>query len=291
MDILHRLRRYDGVYRLVHARVEPTFTAEGKIMRWYGLLTDVEDRKKAEEDLRASLERLAHVTRVMSMGELTATIAHEVNRPLAAVVTNGQACLRWLNRETPNMVEVRAAVERMIEDGNRGSEVITRIRAFVKKEPPTRHRLDVNEVIREVAAMVPIQFDGAILRLELASNLVHVFADRIQLQQVLFNLIGNAVDATKPVTDRSRELCIRTVAHKPDAVSVAVQDNGIGMNPAKLDQLFKTFYTTKPDGLGMGLSISRSIIESHGGHLWAEFNDGPGMTFRFTLPVENGGAA
>ena len=261
-----RQRRVDGVYRWFQSRALPMRDTEDRIVRWYKLSTDVDDRKKAEEALRTSQAELAHVTRVMSMGELTASIAHEVNKPLAAVVTlNGHACLRWLNRETPDLTEeVRAAVERMIHSGIRGSEVIARIRAFVKKEPPVRDGLDVNNVIHEIATMAQMQIDGSTLRFDLAQILPRVLADRIQLQQVLLNLIGNGLDAMKAVTDRPRVLCIRTSAHEADGVSVAVEDAGTGIDPAQFDRLFETFYTTKPDGLGLGLSISRSIIESHG---------------------------
>ena len=289
-DIRYRVRRADGVYRWLHTRGEPLRDANGRIVRWYKLTTDVDDQKKAEEALQTSQAELAHVTRVTSMGELTASIAHELNQPLAAVVTHGQACLRWLNRPAPDLAEARGAVERMIQDGIRGGEVIARIRALMKKEPPARVLLDLDEAVRETLAIAPLQTAGTVLRLELAGDLPRVLADRIQLQQVLLNLIGNAADAMRFVGDRTRELVIRTAVLEPRTVSLAVEDTGIGVEPDQWDRLFEPFHTTKPDGLGMGLTISRSIIESHGGRLWAERNAGPGMTFRFSLPVAEGGA-
>jgi PAS domain S-box-containing protein len=286
-----RVRRPDGRYRWYFSRANPLRNAEGRIVQWYFLATDIDDQKRAEEALRKSQADLAHVTRVASMGQLTGSIAHEVNRPFAAVVTNGQACLRWLDREIPDLTEVRLAVKRIIDDGIRGSEVIERIRRQVKKEEPARCLLDVNEVVREISAMREIYVECPIPLMDLASSLPMVLADRVQLQQVLLNLIGNAADAMRPVTDRPRKLGIRTVLREPEVLVVAVQDTGVGVDPVDMDQLFETFYTTKPNGLGMGLSISRSIVESHGGQLWAEPNAGPGMTFYFTLPIQRGGGA
>ncbi|MDB6095517.1 MAG: multi-sensor signal transduction histidine kinase [Verrucomicrobia bacterium] len=290
-SVEHRLRRADGEYRWFHIRGLPLRDSQGRIIRWYKLAVDIDDRRKAEEALRSSQVELAHVSRVVAMGELTASIAHEINRPLAAVVTNGQACLRWLNRAAPDLAEVRTGIERMIHDGIRGNEVIARIRSFLKKEPPERHLIDLNKVIRETAGMVPVPDDGTSLRLELASGLPPVLGDRVQVQQVLLNLIGNAIDAMKSITDAPREVSVRTKASSPAAVVVAIIDNGIGVDPARLDRMFEPFYTTKPDGLGMGLAISRSIVESHGGHLRAEPNTDRGMVFSFTLPVDHGGAA
>ena len=289
-EIENRSLGGDGVYHWFHNRGLPLRDTQGRIVRWYKLSTDIDDRKKAEEVLRTSQAELAHVARVISMSELTASIAHEVNDPLAAVVTNGHACLRWLNRDIPDLTEVRSAVELMVQEAIRGSEVIARIRALMKKEPPVRQRLDVNEVVREIISLVPMQVPRPILRIETANNLPNAIADRVQLQQVLLNLIGNAVEAMKTVTDRPRELRIRT-ASEPDSILIEVRDNGVGVDAAHLKRLFEPFYTTKTNGLGMGLAITRSIVESHGGRLWAESNVGPGMTFRFTLPSANGGGA
>ena len=221
------------------------------------------------------------------MGELAASIAHEVNQPLAAVVANADVCLRWLDRESPDLDEAREAVRRIIRDGNRGSDVISRIRALVKKEPPSSLRLNVNDVIQEIITLSKTNLRGVTLRMELMDELPLVSADRTHLQQVLLNLITNAIDAMKSVTERPRALCIQTQVSAQRTVIVTIQDSGVGVDPQHVQQLFEPFYTTKPKGLGMGLAISRSIVEAHGGRLWAEPGPGPGATFRFTLPVED----
>ena len=251
---------------------------------------DITERKRADEALRKAQANLAHVTRLTTVGELTASIAHEVNQPLAAVVMNANTCLRWLDRNPPDLDEARAATRRIVRDGNRGSDIIARIRGMLKKEPPTRVRLNVNDVIQEVIALARMDLHGVALQTDLADSLAEVTADRVQLQQVLLNLTVNAIDAMKPVTDRPRALLIRTRNHDERTVLVAVQDSGVGLDAKQMEQIFETFYTTKPEGLGMGLSICRSIIEGHGGRLWAEPNQGPGATFQFTLPIANGGA-
>lgn len=245
------------------------------------------ERGRTEAALQRTRDELAHVTRITTLGELAASIAHEVNQPLTAVVTNANACLRWLDRAAPNLDEARQAVQRIVRDGNRGSELIGRIRALLKKEPPQKTPVNVNELVREIARLAQIESQGVALRLELADELPRVFADRVQLQQVLLNLMMNALDAMKTISDRPRVLRIETEAQH-DGMLVAVQDSGIGFPPENMEQLFETFFTTKPGGIGMGLSISRSIVESHGGRLWAESNHGPGATFRFTLPAKKG---
>jgi signal transduction histidine kinase len=220
------------------------------------------------------------------LGELTASIAHEVNQPLAAIVTNGGSCLRWLARDVPDLDEVRAAVERMINDGNRAAEVIRRVRALVKKTDAPKVPLPINGVIEEVMPLLQPEMlsHQASLRLELASELPLVLADRIQLQQVIINLVMNGMEAMAPVIDRPRELKILSQC-EADQVFVAVQDSGIGIDPEHVDRLFNSFFTTKPSGMGMGLSICRSIIEAHGGKLRASSNVGGGATFQFTLPA------
>jgi C4-dicarboxylate-specific signal transduction histidine kinase len=259
----------------------------GNIVKWYGTNTDIEDRKRAEDALHQAQAALAHVTRVATLGELTASIAHEVNQPLAGVVTNGQACLRWLARAVPDLEEARAAVERIIRDGQRASEVIQRIRALARKTDPHKVRLDLNDVIHEVVRLVHREVLGhrVSLRTDLAPTLPPVLGDRVQLQQVLINLVINGIEAMASVTDRPRELWIRSYQLAADRVCAAVQDTGIGIDPADADRLFHAFFTTKPGGLGMGLSISRSIIEAHGGRLWASRNVGPGAAVQFTLPL------
>lgn len=245
------------------------------------------ERKRAEEALHKTQAELAHVTRVLTLGALTASIAHEVNQPLAAVVTNGNACLRWLARETPDLEEARAAVERIIRDGNRAGDVIRRVRTLAKKTDLQKAWLDINDVIHEVVALVQseVRQYRVALRTELSAALPPVLGDRVQVQQVLLNLLLNGIEAMQPVTDWPRKLLIMSQRHASDAVLVAVQDSGIGLDPQRIDQLFDAFVTTKPNGLGMGLSISRAISEAHGGRLWASPNTGPGATFQFTLPM------
>jgi len=227
------------------------------------------------------------------MGELTASIAHEVNQPLAAVVTNGNAGLRWLIADPPNLDEVREALSRIVRDGNRASDVIARIRAVLKKSEPVARPLDLNEIVREIVALTQSEAErrGASLRTDLAVNLLAVTGDRVQMQQLLLNLVINALDAMNAITDRPRVVRIRTSTPDSKSILVAVEDAGVGLDPERAARLFDAFYTTKPEGLGMGLSISRSIVEAHGGRLWAAPNEGPGATFQFTLPIEEGAAS
>jgi len=245
------------------------------------------ERSRAEHALREAQAELAHVTRVMTMGELAASIAHEINQPLAAVVTNANACLRWLTGPIPNLDEGRAAVARIARDGNRASDVIGRIRALVKKSATEQAHLDINEVIQEVLGLIQteIRKNEVVLRRKLAPDLPRILGDRVQLQQVILNLMMNGIEAMSAVTDRSRDLLIRSCRYESDKVLIAVQDSGTGLETESLDHLFTAFFTTKPKGMGMGLAISRSIIEAHGGKLWASPNDGPGATFQFTLHV------
>ena len=244
-----------------------------------------EERSRAERALREAQAELAHVTRVLAMGELTASIAHEVNQPLAAIVANANAGFRWLANPTPNLEEARNAISRIVRDGNRASDVIRRIRALVKKGDTEKTLLDVNEVIQEVVSLThsEIQKSGVVLKMNLAGGLPRIYGDRIQLQQVILNLVMNGIEAMNSVVDRPRDLLIRSSPHESDQLLVAVRDSGIGIDRENLDQIFNTFYTTKSQGMGMGLAISRSIVENHGGRLWAVPNDGPGATFQFTL--------
>jgi C4-dicarboxylate-specific signal transduction histidine kinase len=280
-----RLRRADGEYRWLLIRAVPLRDETGKIVKWYGASADIEDRKRAEETLRKSQAELAHVTRVMTMGELAASIAHEVNQPLSAIVNNGSACLRWLDGAAPNLDEAREAARRIIRDGNRAGEVIARIRAFLRKTDTEKARLDINQTIQEVVILTRNEAvrKGVLLRMDLAVDLAPVLGDRVQLQQVILNLVMNGVEAMASAPDLPRELLIRSRQYESDKVLVAVQDSGVGLDGQSLDNIFNAFYTTKPQGLGMGLAISRSIVEDHGGRLWVETNDGPGATFQFTL--------
>jgi ligand-binding sensor domain-containing protein/signal transduction histidine kinase len=235
--------------------------------------------------IRRMREELARVARLTTMGELTVSIAHEVNQPLAAIVTNGQACLRWLNRDVPNLEEIRAGIAHMVRDGLRGSEVVARIRAMVRKEPSIHQPLDLSAVVAEIIEMVPMADDSTSLHLDLAADLPRVMGDRVQLQQVLSNLMKNGVEAMSAVTTRERRLQVRTSAAVAGLVLVEVVDTGTGVAPEMIPELFEAFYTTKANGVGMGLSICRSIIESHSGRIWAEANPTGGMAFRFTLPT------
>jgi signal transduction histidine kinase len=221
------------------------------------------------------------------MGELTASIAHEVNQPLAAVITNGNASLRWLAAPTPNLDEAREAVQRIIRDGHRAADVIQQVRALLRKTGPQKSWLDINDVIQEVLTLAHSEVGRprVSLRTELAAGLPPVLGDRIQLQQVILNLVMNGMEAMSSVADRPRELLIRSGTHGPQGIFVAVRDSGIGLDAQTLERIFDAFFTTKPEGMGMGLSISRTIIEAHGGRLWATPHDGPGATFQLTLPM------
>jgi C4-dicarboxylate-specific signal transduction histidine kinase len=286
----YRLRMPAGDIKHVAVVARGGRDKSGQI-EFVGAIMDVTERKLAEESLRKAQANLAHITRLTTVGELTASIAHEVNQPLAAVVTNANACLRWLEHKPPNYDEVHDAIRRIIRDGNRGGEVIARIRGLLKKEQAPKALLNINDVVQETIALARINLQGTALRTEMARELPQVKADRVQLQQVLLNLTMNAMDAMRAVTDRPHLLHIRTEHHDEHSILVAVQDSGVGLNPEQMENLFEAFNTTKPEGLGMGLSICRSIVESHGGRLWAESDAGIGTTFQFTLPIGSGGAA
>jgi signal transduction histidine kinase len=220
------------------------------------------------------------------MGEMTASIAHEINQPLSGIVSNGSACLRWLAGDSPNLEEARDAARRIVRDGKRAGEVIAHVRALAKKTDTTIGRLDMNEMIREVVSLAldEVQRNGAAVRVDLADDLSPVLGDRVQLQQVVLNLIMNGIEAMSSIRGRPRELSISTRNVEADQVRVTIQDSGLGLKPEDMDRIFASFYTTKPAGLGLGLSISRSIVQNHGGRLWATANDGPGTTFHFTVP-------
>src|SRR3984893_15471573 len=245
------------------------------------------ERKHAEEALRKAQAELAHVTRVTTLGELTASIAHEVNQPLAAVVNAAVACLRWLDRGSPDLDEARRAAEWIIKEGNRASEVIRRVRALANKTDIEKVPLDVNDVVREIIALVQHElFSHRVsLRMELAPTLPMILADRVQLQQVIINVVMNGIESMQSVTDRPRELVIRSQQDETRRALVTVTDSGVGISAENADRLFNAFFTTKSSGMGMGLSICRSIVEAHGGRLWATANVPHGATFQFTLPV------
>jgi PAS domain S-box-containing protein len=255
---------------------------------------DITERKRAEAEARENDRRyrdmqmaLAHANRVATMGQLTASIAHEVNQPLAAVVANAEACLRWLDRGTPDLDGVRRSVESVIDDGNRASEVIRRIRALANKTDIEKAPLDINDVIREVIALVHRELTSlqVSLRMELAPALPMILGDRVQLQQVIINLVMNGIEAMRSITDRPRELVILSRQDETQQVLVSVTDCGVGISAENAGRLFNPFFTTKSGGMGMGLSICRSIMEAHAGGLWAAANVPHGATFQFTLPM------
>jgi PAS domain S-box-containing protein len=255
---------------------------------------DMTDRKQAEEKLRASEQRLldaqmalAHVNRVTATGQLAASIAHEVNQPLAAVVANAEACLRWLDRGTPDLDAARRSVEWVIDDSNRANEVIRRVRSLANKTGIEKVPLDVNDLVSEVIPLVRRELVShrVTLRKEFALDLPMILGDRVQLQQVIINLVMNGIEAMQAITDRPRELVIRSRQEETQQVLVGVTDCGIGISAENADRLFNAFFTTKSSGMGMGLSICRSIIETHGGRLWAMTNATNGATFQFTLPA------
>jgi PAS domain S-box-containing protein len=284
-DFEHRLLMPDGSVKHLHV-VAHTVSSEAGNPQFVGAIMDVTAAKLAEEQLRQAQMELAHVTRVTALGELSASVAHEVGQPLAAIVTSGDACLRWLDRKTPQLDEVRACVQLMKSEGTRASEIVLRIRSLTKRTTPQKTRLELNDVVNDVVSLVQREVSNhqVLLRLNLAPELPALLGDRVQLQQVIINLVINGIQAMAGIRDRPRELLIESRRAENGNVIVAVQDSGTGIDSANADRLFDTFFTTKPNGMGMGLSISRSIIEAHGGRMWASSNAGHGAIFQFSLP-------
>src|SRR5882762_3336236 len=246
-----------------------------------------ESRNRTEEALRLAESDLARVSRVTTMGELTASLAHEVNQPIAAAVTDANTCLRWLNRDHPDMEEAREAASRVVKDAARAAEIISQIRLLFKKGAPQRELVDINEIIQEMVALIrgEITRHSISVRTELAENIPPIMGDRVQLQQVLMNLVINGIDAMKDV-DGTRQLAIRSQRAENEHVTVSVSDTGVGLPRQQADRIFDAFFTTKLHGTGMGLRISRSIAESHGGRLWASDNAPRGASFHLTLPIK-----
>ena len=288
-DVGYRIVHPGGEIREIQSIGHPVFGPSGDVVEFVGTVMDVTERRRAEEERQA----LAHANRITTMGQLTASIAHEVNQPIAAVVTNAQAALRWLNMQPPDPVEVRQALDRIVSNGRRAGDVIGRIRALVTKAPPRKDKLDINDTIREVIALTRSELHrtGTLLQIQLADGLPLVPGDRIELQQVMLNLILNAVEAMSGSDEGSRELLISTEDDGANGVRIAVRDWGPGLKPEGLDRLFDAFYSTKPGGMGMGLSICRSIIEAHGGRVWATNNVPRGAVLQFTLPPEGATAS
>jgi PAS domain S-box-containing protein len=280
-----RLRMPDGSVKYLHTNARANRRPDG-YLEFVGAMQDVTLRRLAEEALGKARSELAHATRIMSLGVLTASIAHEVNQPLSGIITNASTCVRMLDGDPPNVDGARETAKRTIRDGRRAADVITRLRALFSKKDAAYDLVDLNEATREVIALSrsELERNGVITRTELTNELPLVRGDRVQLQQVIVNLLRNGSDAMSTVDGRPRELLFRTEVEEADRVRLSIQDSGVGFEPQSLDRLFQTFYTTKEEGMGIGLSVSRSIIENHQGRLWASPNDGPGVTFSFSIP-------
>jgi PAS domain S-box-containing protein len=283
-----RVRRADGQHCWFFVRIVPLRDDAGDVAKWYGSGIEIEDLKRAEEErerLRQLQSELAHVQRVTTIGELAASIAHEVNQPIAAAVTDANTCMRWLARDYPDLEEARLAAMRVVKDATRASEIISRIRLLFNKGTSERELINVNEIIGEMTVLLrseAIRYNISV-RTELAADLPQVMGDRVQLQQVVMNLMRNGIDAINEA-NMPGDLTIKSQMNAVDQLVISISDTGIGLPPEQADKVFDAFFTTKPQGTGMGLSISRSIIESHGGRLWATANPDRGTTFQFTLP-------
>jgi PAS domain S-box-containing protein len=286
VEIEARILTAKSDYRWLLVRNVPLRDALGKIIKWYGTGIDIEDRKSAEEALRKALVDLAHANRVTTMGELSASLAHEINQPISGAITNASICLRRLDREEPDLEGARAAATRIIRDANRAAEIIDRIKLFFRKGVVTKEPVDINELIREMEILLRNEaIEHAIsVQTKLAADLPLIVADRVQLQQVLMNLMINGIDAMKDV-DGPRQLTLGTHSESNEQLQVSVEDTGIGLPLDQKAQIFNAFFTTKEHGTGMGLRISQTIIEAHGGRLWAADNHPRGASFHFTLAI------
>ncbi len=286
-----RIVRPDGVIKHIYRRGHPVFGERGKLTEYVGTVADITERRHSEEPLDSMQAEVARASRAMTLRQLTASIAHEVNQPLAAVVANANAALRWLAGNSPRIGKARQALSRIVRDGNRASEIIVRIRALLRRTAAEREPLSLNSVVQEVIGLLRTELrrSSIVVCADLAANLPAICGDRVQMQQVLLNLIMNAIESMSAVMARSRFLEIATVADAT-GVEVSVGDRGTGVDERVLDRIFEPFYTTKPQGMGIGLAICRSIVEAHGGRLWAVRNAPVGATFRFRLPVNGAGA-
>jgi PAS domain S-box-containing protein len=291
-DYEHRLLMPDGSITYVHVMAHTVRDASGRI-EFVGAVMDVTAAKRAEEELHKAQTELAHVTRMTTFGEVTASIAHEVNQPLTGIATYGDASLRWLDHDPPRLQEARSAIKQMIDSARHASDVIGRIRVLSRKGVLERVPFDINKVIDDVIAMIrpEINIHHVSLRLDLGPSLPPAHGDRVQLQQVVMNLLMNGIQAMDPVTSRRRELRIRSRERRPDQILVSIRDSGVGIELENADRLFNAFFTTKPDGMGLGLWICKSIIEQHGGRIWATRNSGAGSTVEFTLDARRKSAS
>jgi PAS domain S-box-containing protein len=285
-ELDYRICRPDGTIKYLHVVGHPVLSTAGDVIEFVGTSIDMTERRQAEESRQDAQNKLAHANRVTTMGQLTASIAHEIKQPMTAARTSAGAALRWLDRTPPDLAEVREALAGIVGDADRAGEIVERIHALVKKVPPRKDRLDMNEAILEVITLTrsEIMRNGVSLQTDLASGLPSVHGDRIQLQQVVLNLILNAVEAMGAQRDGTRELMIATGEDGATGVIVTVRDSGPGLGPEGLERLFDAFYSTKPGGMGMGLAICRSIIDIHGGKIIAAANVPSGAVFCFTLP-------
>jgi PAS domain S-box-containing protein len=283
----------DGRRVEISLTVSPLFNKYRKVIGASKIARDITTSREAEAELQRVRTELARVARVTTLGELTAAIAHEVNQPLTGVISSGNACLRWLAANPPNLEAARRSVERMIDDGNRAADVIRRIRDMVRKSPPRKDAFNINDTIMEVLALIRTELSRNDIspRAELANDLPVVWGDRIQLQQVILNLVMNAIEAMSEVSPTQRKLLIASVKDGSNGVLVRIQDSGVGLDGESLDHLFEAFFTTKARGMGMGLAVSQTILQAHGGRLWATPNASHGATFQFALPANNERAA
>jgi PAS domain S-box-containing protein len=286
-DITFRIVLPGGVMKWIHTVGHPVLTATGELVQFLGCSTDITDHKRAEQErdkLRVLEDELAHINRVSMMGEMAASLAHEIKQPIAAAMTSANSCIEWLAHEPPNLDRARAAAAKIDKYGNRAAEIIDHIRSLYRKSPPQSEATDVNEIVHEIFTLLQdeaIRYSIA-MRPELAGELPKIKADRVQLQQVFMNLMLNAIEAMR---DEGGELTVKS-QRQDGQLLFSVSDTGPGLPVGKVDQIFSAFFTTKPQGSGMGLAISRTIVESHGGRLWATANDGRGATFHFTLPTD-----
>jgi PAS domain S-box-containing protein len=283
----YRLMRADGAYRWVLDKGIPRYGTNGEFAGYIGSAIDITEHRRAEEELRNAQADLAHVAQLTTMGHLAASIAHEVKQPLAAIVSNGGASLRLLAQDPPDLDEVRQALTEIIQDANRAADVMGSLRALMRKSEPQRIPVDVNECIKRILTLSHGELHArqVTVHAQLGEGLPAVLGDALQLERVVLNLVINGIEAMTAVTDGPRELCIRSEIDEAGDIVVVVQDSGVGLDPGVMDRIFETFYSTKPSGMGMGLSICRSIVENHGGRLWAAPGSPCGAVIQFTLPT------
>jgi C4-dicarboxylate-specific signal transduction histidine kinase len=284
----YRSRRYDGVYRWLHTSVQPLKNRDGEVIRWYALLTDVEDLRTMEESLRRTQAKLAQAAQIATVSELAASIVHEISQPISAMVANGQACLRWLDAAPPNPSGARTAAERIVRDGKDAGGIIKGLRSLFRQSAPEKTPLKLGPIVNEVRSLVRgrAERDGVTLEIHIPADLPYVHGDKLQLQQVLMNLVTNGIDAMEHVVGKPKRLVVRA---RSDGASVLteVEDSGTGV--ADFKAIFDSFFTTKEAGLGMGLSICRSIVEAHSGRIWGEPSSTGGSVLSFTVPSVGGG--